>query len=310
MTIDGSRQPETDRNAVGSLFPAARSAPLTAEERAALAFVTERLVRVADGSMRFVFTSIKPPKPDSRIDRATKADLRDAYDFAGHLIHAAEDHLGAILSIIKSRRLPSYALYSLLRPAAEAEVRAKHLLDPSMSESERLGRGMNERLDNIDEQKKAGVDAAEIQERISHLEERATANGIEIMKSNPKKAGQEPETIGFREVAKEAYEFFMLYMREGSIVYRLLGAHIHSKPWMQLQKDRVESVEGDPVLSIPTDINVMVFASVLDSVLILHDENIGNLLRLAGYPELVWSEYKSRPVSLDDPNGEATSVGG
>ena len=284
-----------------ALIPQPREAPLSAEEQAALAFVTERLVRTADGSMRFVFTSIKPPKPDSRIDRATRADLRDAYDYAGHLLYAAEDHLGAILTIIKSRRLPSYALYSLLRPAAEAEVRAKHLLDPGISETDRLARGLNERFDNIGEQKKAGVDPAETRERISHIEERATANGIEVKKSNPKKEGQAQETIGFGEVAMTAFEFFTLYLREGSGAYRLLGAHIHSKPWMQLQRDRAATVQGDPVLSIPTDINVMVFASVLDSVLILHDENIGNLLRLAGYPELVWSEYKARSVTLEDP---------
>lgn len=111
------------------------------KEQVALNVVGERLIRLADDSaISFVLDAINPPAPDSLHARATKADLRDAYDFAGHLIFATHDHLRTVLVVIKSGSLPSYALYTLLRPAAEAAVRAKHLLEPTISEKDRLAR--------------------------------------------------------------------------------------------------------------------------------------------------------------------------
>lgn len=266
--------------------------PPSPEEQAALNYVTERLIRIADDTIDFVFDSIDPPKAGSSHARATEADLRDAYDYAGHLIYATHDHLWTILAIIRRGKLPSYAMYTLLRPAAEAAVRAKHLLEPTISETDRLGRGMNERLDNLDEQKKAGADPADIASRISHLEARATTNAVPICWS---KSGS--EIVGFSEPVKSDIELFRLHLLEGDVAFRFLSAHVHSKPWVQLPKDRATATPTPTISSISTEINLIVFCGVLDSVLTLQDENIGHILVLSGYPLDAWSLMKSRTIS-------------
>jgi hypothetical protein len=266
----------------------------TDEEQAALNFVGEKLFRLADDpAIAFVLDSINPPVPDSRHARATKADLRDAYDYGGHLIFATHDHLRTILAVIKSGSLPSYALYTLVRPAAEAAVRARHLLVPTISENERLARGLNERLDNLGEQRKAGVDVAKA---IDHLVQRATKNGIAVKWSEPK-PGRKREIVGFAEPVMNDFDFFKKYLRAGTVAYRFLGGHVHSKPWVQLPRNRARPTPTPTISSISTEINLMVFCSILDSVLGLHDGNIGHVLVLSGYPISVWDNMKARPLT-------------
>ncbi len=265
------------------------------QEQAALNLVTERLIRISEGSMSLAFDSIDPPVGGSPIDVATKADLREAYDFAGHLLYAGEDHLRTILMIIRSGTIPSYAAYTLLRPAAEAEVRARHLLDLGISETERLGRGMNERLDNLIEQRKAGVDPKAVQRRIGDLDRRAKANGVAVMWSRVK-AGKKREIVGFGEPLKTDLDLFKLHLRAGSSAFRFLSAHVHSKPWIQLPKSRARPGRIPTMSFVSTEINLVVFASVLDSVLKVHDENVGFLLVLAGYPMRVWNDFKERTL--------------
>jgi len=267
----------------------------TAQEQAALNAVTEKLIRISDETIDFVLDSIDPPAPGSPFAVATKADLRDAYDYAGHLIYATHDHLRTILAIIKLGSLPSYAMYTLLRPAAEAAVRAKHLLVPTISETERLARGLNERLDNLNEQRKAGADARDIAKRIDHLAKRATANGIAVKRSRAK-PGRKRVIIGFGEPVPTDLDLFKFHLRAGAVAFRFLSAHIHSKPWVQLPRSKARATPTPTISSISTEINLMVFSSVLDSVLNLHDANIGHVLVLAGYPTSVWTDMKQRSL--------------
>ena len=248
--------------------------------------------------MSLAFDSIDPPVGGSRLDQATNADLREAYDFAGHLLYAAEDHLRTILMIIRSGTIPSYAPSTLLRPAAEAEVRARHLLDLGISEADRLGRGLNERWDNLDEQRKAGVDAQAIRSRVRDLERRAKANRVAVKLSKPK-PGKRQVLAGFGENFKSDLDLFKLHLREGSSAFRFLSAHVHSKPWVQLPKSRARPGRIPTMSSMSTEIDLTWFASVLDSVLNLHDENVGFLFVLAGYPMRVWNDFKDR--SLQSP---------
>ena len=280
----------------------AQLVPPTAQEQEALNILTEKLIRIADGTIEFVLDSIDPPAPGSPFAVATKADVRDAYDYAGHLIYATHDHLRTILAIIRLGSLPSYAMYTLLRPAAEAAVRAKHLLVPTISETERLARGLNERLDNLHEQRKAGADARDIAKRIDHLAKRATANGITVKWSRVK-PGAKRKIIGFGERVPDDIDLFRLHLRAGATAFRFLSAHVHSKPWVQLPKSRAKATPTPTISTISTEINLMVFSSVLDSVLNLHDANIGHVLVLSGYPISVWMNVKGRtlPSSTTSP---------
>ncbi len=128
---------------------------MTPEETAVLEREATRLARLLSASEKFTAEAANPPVPGSRMGHARTVDLRDAYDIAGLLILACEDHLRTTLLVLKTGPLPSFALYPLLRAAADAIVRAKHLLDPAISEQTRLARGMNERLDNINQLSKA-----------------------------------------------------------------------------------------------------------------------------------------------------------
>jgi hypothetical protein len=71
---------------------------------------------------------------------------------------------------------------------------------------------------------------------------------------------------------------------------------VHSKPWVQLPRNRARPTATPTISSISTEINLMVFCSVLDSVLNVHDNSIGNLLILSGYPISAWNDMKARPL--------------
>jgi hypothetical protein len=124
---------------------------MTPEETAVLQQEATRLARLLSASEKFTAEAANPPVPGSRMGHAHTADLRDAYGIAQLLILACKDHLRTALLVFITGPLPSFALYTLLRAAGDAVVRAKHLLDPAISEQTRLARGMNERLDNINQ---------------------------------------------------------------------------------------------------------------------------------------------------------------
>jgi hypothetical protein len=262
---------------------------MTPAEQAELRDVIAQHARV-EGSSTFVFHAAAPPVAGSPRDLADKADLADAYGLAGALLYASEDHLRTVLLVIEKGPLPSYALFTLLRTAAEAEVRCRHLLDPAISEQLRLARALNERLDSLREQRKVDVPGIRTHSdtRIAHLEHRALANGIQPKKSTPKKGGLS-ELIGFAgETVKTEIELFDLYLTRGSLAVRFLGGHVHSKPWVQLSMSRAQRTADPKVAAISTDVNVDVLAGVLDSVLTVRDANVGYWLKLAGYPDDLW----------------------
>jgi hypothetical protein len=266
----------------------ASTAPLTSDEQAALSAALP-LLQAVDGSTAFLFRAADPPSAGSKRDVANQADLADAYVHAGALLYASEDHLRTIQTVIESGRLPSYALWTMLRTSAEAEVRCRHLLELPISETDRLARGLNERFDNLIEQRKATGDLAFFRSRVAHLEQRATAHGIAPLYAKTKGGGQ-GDVIGFGEPAKSDVEFFDLYFTTGSKAFRYLGGHVHSKPWVQLPVRRVKPTRDPKVSTIPTELNVILFAAVVNSVLILRDGSVRAWLVLSGYPGDLWAK--------------------
>lgn len=265
------------------------------EEVSALQRVATRLHRLLAVSGRFVTESLDRPVQGSRMERAYTADLSDAYGLARACVFSAEDHLRTLLLILKTGPLPSYSLYTLLRAACEADVRARYFLDPGISEQERLARALNERLDNLDEQRKVNpaTQQAHYDSRIAHLEKRAVANGIKVLRSQK---GSAPGRIAaFGEPQKSELELFSAYLPGGSLAFRFMSGFVHSKPWVQLPMNRAEPTSDPTIVNIRTDVDVLVFASVLDTEVDLHDEVINLMLILAGYPAAAWSEAKKEP---------------
>jgi hypothetical protein len=206
---------------------------------------------------------------------------------------SSEDQFRTILGILtnKDGALPSYALYTLLRAACDADVRCRHLLDPAITETLRLARALNERLDNLDEQREVVPAGKHFDDRVAHLEMRAVANGIVPLRSQPKGGGP-GKIIGFDEHQMSGVDLFNAYLPSGSDAFRVLSGYVHSKPWVQLTRDRAQPSDDPGVQNVRTDLDVVRFSGVLDAVLDLHDENIGHWLHLAGYPAEVWREAK------------------
>jgi hypothetical protein len=268
---------------------------MTMEEAEALQREGNRLDQLLKASDKYVRAWVEPPVPGSPMDHASQADLREAYDMAYSLIFSAEDHLRTILLIMKTGPLPGFALYSLLRTPADAAVRCRHLVIPGLTDTQRLARGMNERLDNLKEQMKVDreIDPVKAQQhfdaRVSNLETRATANGITLLR----KSAAHP-IHAFDEPQKTDLDLFALYLPggAGSTTFRVLSAYLHSKPWVWVQRYRAQASADPQMALVTTELNVLLFVGILKTILDIHDANIGYWLQLAGHPATVWTDAK------------------
>jgi len=189
--------------------------------------------------------------------------------------------------------MPAFAFYTLLRAAADATVRCRHLLEPGITEPERLARGMNERLDNLRQQ--GAVDpetlGAHFDRRLAHMKQRAEENGISLRWDKGKDGGK---LIGFNEPVKKDLDLFRLYFSKGSTAFRYLSGYVHSKPWVLIPRHRARP-SADPDVSLAeTRIEIEVFVPLLESVMDLVDETIGDWLSLAEHTPDVWSSAKKQ----------------
>jgi hypothetical protein len=265
--------------------------PLTADEAAVLQPVGDRLNRlVAVKTTNLVHDATFKAARDSRIDRAKKADLSDAYDLAGHALAAAEDHLRTILSLLTSDKMfPSYSPFTLIRGAAMPTVHARHLLEPSISEAMRLGRALSARLKNLEQQQKVHpeLQGSHFVDRVDHLTKRADANGITVIRN------KKNEVIGFGEHWLSDADLFEKYIPDvGKTFWQFLSGHAHSMAWIQLSMDRAVPSDEPGISIVSTAIDVPNFAAVLNGELTLYDETVGFYLGHGGYPAMVWNEAK------------------
>ncbi|HCG02015.1 MAG TPA: hypothetical protein DEV93_15910 [Chloroflexi bacterium] len=271
---------------------------MSAGDAALLGPAVAKLERLLDASDSFVSDAAETAVPGSPMDHARTTGVRDAYDSANALIFSAEDHLRAVVIIVKHGPLPGFALYTLLRAAADAAVRAAYLLELGLTPAQRLGRTLNERLDNLHEQRKFMIldEDDHYGQSVEGLKTRATAHGVDIRYSKAK-AGGLPKLSGFGEPQLSVTQLFERFLRGGESVHRYLSGYAHSKMWAQLPRARAESAPGDPdVAVIPTDLNVKTFVAVLSAVTELYDDDLAKYMTLAGYPVDVWRLAKQRPM--------------
>lgn len=263
-----------------------QTVPLTDAETRALQRVVTRLERLLDASTKFVRSSVEPPVSGSPMAVALAQKLSEPYHMSELLIASAEDALGAIFQIIKTGSLPPFSLYTLLRAAGEATVRCRYLIDRSLTPRERLARSLNERLDNLIEQRKAKPQATkEFQDALERLRLRAINNGIQPRLGKPK--GDLP-IVGFGSPRRSLTQLFGDHMPAGSEAFRLLSGFTHSRPWVQVRREFASPSSTEGLVNMGFLLDVVLFSGVLDLVLDLHDGNIGHWLHLAGYPADVW----------------------
>lgn len=286
--------PRFGPNPEGKLAPMTRlyQAATSMDEAQAVLRDASRLERLLSASDQFLS---EPPVPGSRMYRAEEQDLRDGYDLARACIVSAEDHLRTSLAILKPApplievTLPQFSLYTLLRAACMADVRARHLLDLGITETRRLACALNERLDNLKEQRKALPESKLFDERVSRLEQRARSNGIDPHREKGSATGP---ISHFDEPWSSDFELFSTYLPAGSLAFRFLSGQAHSKPWVQIRRERAEASDDPRVALVPTDLDVLLYCNILESELDLHDEVVGAWMTLAGYPAEVWAGAK------------------
>ena len=231
------------------------------------------------------------PVPDSRIGKAKKGELEDAYELARQRLVSAEDHLRSILTLLVAPNslLPQFSLFTLIRGAALATVHARHLLDPAIDESTRLGRALSVRRVNLEQQQKVEpqVQGSFFDDRVEHLRERAADNKIAVIRN------RNGVILGFGEGWLSDTDLFDKYMPGiGKTYFQYLSGYAHSLPWAQTPMSRAQPSEDAGYVLVPTDVDVPVLAGVLDSALNLYDETVVFFLGHGGYPAIVWNEAK------------------
>lgn len=274
----------------------------TAEESQHFQEIFVRVSAVLQASENLLADAIDPAAPDSPNQKARMNHVWDAYEQVNPLLYSAEDHLRTMLMIFEGAKLPTYSLYTLLRAAAEAIVRCAYLLDPSLTERERMARGLNVRWENLDEQRKIDRDDKKFAERVAYLEQRAVENGIEVLK----KSDDKPPHFG--EGRENDVDLFAQYIKAessnadekppvGETLYRYLSAHVHSMVWVKLAQAEATSTDEPGMASVKLDLRFDWLAGMLSMVLRLHERNIANLLKLSGYPLEVWDLAKKTAVA-------------
>ena len=141
---------------------------------------------------------------------------------------------------------------------------------------------------NLEQQQKVHpeVQGDHFAKRLDHLRKRAEDNAIEVVRN------KNGVITGFDKNWPSDTDLSDTYVPIGETFFRYVSGFGHSMPWaiypMHLAK---ESDDPDEKM-VPTDLNVPVFAAVLNGALSLYDETIGFILAQAGYPAMVWAEAK------------------
>jgi hypothetical protein len=287
---------------------ASQFVPLSNAEMSALSAVTQRLGRQLHASEMFLDQVVNPPVPGSAIDHAYAGKSRVEFDLAFLFVKAGEDHLRTILWITEARRLPSFAMYTVMRGAAEALARAWYLLGAATVE-ERRSRALNIRLSSLLEQSKlldprarkgkpkpkrsadeisrSESDRRRVRERLKALEDQAAAQGIGAIRDKNGRA------IGFGSAPlPQKWELVADAMHEGEFAYGLVSGFGHSEPWALLRPERAVPTDDPEVMLSPTALNLDWLLAILERVLDVHDRILARWMELAGQSADVWNLAK------------------
>jgi hypothetical protein len=261
---------------------------LSPEELRAFGIAIDQARAIVTASDAFIREVAEPPVAGSAIAQATASGMRDPYDSAELLLFTARDHLRALVIFAEAGQLPVYAPFTLLRATAEATVRARFLLEPGLSNTDRVARHLNERLMNLREQHKVIADKAHLDKRLAELQQRASALGIPPI-VNPKNGGID----GFGSRRPYMTDLFGLYLQNGSETYRILSAYAHSMTWLLLRPSRaIKDSSGQNWMPLVTDARELaVFIAEVCETL---DEACIRWVEASGQPRAVWDLAKQQ----------------
>jgi hypothetical protein len=234
--------------------------------------------------------------PGSALEAAVKNNLHEPFGLAHAFTVAAEDHLATIVTVYEAGPLPLYSPYTLLRAAGEAICHGSELLDPSISDTVRLAHALNERLFGLDQQRKSDPDEKSARaffvKQVDHLVKRAQANGITPVYNKPKNG--KPELVGFGKPRKKDFQLFSDCLPGvGGEAFRFLSPHVHSTALQQLLFAEAQPTTNLSFKNVPSMMNGVDLAKLIDAFAEVHDKNIGQFATYAGLSADEWDQVKA-----------------
>src|SRR5207253_2300067 len=132
------------------------------------------------------------------------------------------------------------------------------------------------------EQDKFMPNDGQLKSEIEYLEQRARSNAIAVIERTSK-AGVRIVT-GFGENLPDRIALFRRYLGVGEMIYRYLSGHVHATNWVRVSKEKAVPIPDSDLFNLPMELNIEVLANTTLIVLRLHEQNLTELLRHAGYP--------------------------
>jgi len=258
-----------------------------------------QLDAVLSASSQLVPPTLDSPNASSPMGVAYAKMLRDPYEQAGLVWMASEDHFRTVLTILQSNLLPMFSPYSLLRPAAEADVRMAFLLEANITERDRLARGLSVRFETLREQSKVRPDPVQFAARSAHIEKRAADNGIPTVRSTPKRGA--PEIIGFGTALKNEILLFRDYHEGGELLYRVLSSHVHARPWAWMDPKKATPTNEPGVSKLLAELDINLYVSVLVLAIKTHEKAVLRPLELGGRTQGEWDQVKDGAMNRVRP---------
>ena len=135
--------------------------------------------------------------------------------------------------------------------------------------------------------------------RTARLEQRAIANGVAPVRSNPKKG--EPEIIGFGEAIKREIPLFQTYHDGKELLYRVLSSHIHARPWAWMDATKAMATAEPGVSLRKAELDINLYVSILVLTIKTHERALIRLLELSGGTKVEWETKKQEHIARVRP---------
>ena len=262
-----------------------------------IAHTIEGLSAYLDAVVTFQVTH--PPTVDSPIGEATAANGCRWWVETGELPLAASlDHLGAFVTLLRGP-VPRQAGYSVLRGSVEASAIAWWLFDTTVTETERLQRGFEERLHAIHTQRGLAPHVLdEIEARRRAVVEEAAKFGLE----------EKPDSrsAGLTHFGKPRIQIQDLLIRilpekppepdaqtRGEFLWRSLSAWSHSEMWTNTVGLALVQDDSEPR---NLSVNIPILMVMCTLTLQAFDRAFGRRMELGGHP--TWEQERGALPAL------------
>lgn len=215
------------------------------------------------------------------------ADLYVAHSLAGILFQAAEDHLLLVQGTFVGGVIPRYGLYTVIRGALEAAAWCCWLEDPSVNATDRVARGLTERIMSLRELNKLGR-AGKFAQQLTQMQEVAQKFGIAVIpmgKTNPEPlafGSPRPKITPLLRELLPAPNAETAGLSLGEHTYKTLSARAHATGWALVEGAVPMGKVNDHTTLAYITADIPELLRVLRIAVDLHTRAVLQRLKLAG----------------------------